>query len=86
MEHIDPIDYGMTLVFALRYALNRDSAAPSFISQQIRDSWEYLPQGTQETIIRDVREYVERENRGWTDYRSSNYHVFDNLLEIITRR
>jgi hypothetical protein len=81
MNHLDPADYGLILVFALRYALRRNSSSPSFVAQQVRDSWDHLPGGVRETLRRELQEFVDEEDRHWPESRHHNYDLFRNLLD-----
>jgi hypothetical protein len=54
-----------TLVFAFRYALGRQSTAPSHVANMIRGHWSRLEPWTQKQIHREIEEAIRLGEAGW---------------------
>jgi len=61
-------DADFCLVFALRYALGRESAAPSIVHDEILRRLSELPAGVRETMVRDIDDWLREDHPPGCDW------------------
>lgn len=79
-------DFGDVMIMALRYALGRRTYVTSEVCTFIEQNIKYIDERIKHVMIKDIKEYLEKKNKGIICDDSCDEANFNNLLYILENK
>lgn len=79
-------DFGDIMIMALRYALGRRTYVTNEVCTFISQNLGYIDECIKRVMIKDIKEYLEKKNKGIIHDDSCDETNFNNLLYILENK